>query len=212
MEKISGILIGLILIFGLAGIANATPYIFDMGGDSWVDTSGTNDVLKMYANTNPDLDDTIFGLEENESYTFYFATFGTNEGWINNDDVNPGALTAYVNFDNPALTQAIGGTSIGFSTYCHFTQGWNLIWDDPVVVNFGEGGQFAIELSDVGYASWFWQGPDGYDFCKCCCHPGTADVYTTVTLDSIPVHVPGTLILLGSGLIGLASFRNRFKR
>jgi|GEM_PF-584572 len=211
MKKIS-LLVVTILVFGLVGIANATPYIFDMGEDSLVDTSGTNDVLKMYANVNPDLDDITFGLEENESYTFYFATFGTNEGWINDDDVSPGEVTAYVDFDNPALTQAIDGTSIGFSAYWHFKQGWNLTWNNPVSVNFSEGGQFAIELSDVGYASWFWQGPDGYDCCCCCCGPGTADVYATVTLNSTPVPVPSTLLLFGSGLVGLAGLRKRFKK
>jgi hypothetical protein len=185
------------LLLGLFRLSVAAPYLFDMGAGSWVDTSGTNTYLKTEAKVNADLDSIIFSLDEGQSRSFYFARFYTKETWINQDDLNPGTLTAYVDFDNPDLMPAIGGTSIGFSANWNFTQGWNLTWVDPVIVNFGKGGQFAISLSDVGYTSWFWQGPDGCG----------ADVEATVTLNHAPVPLPGTLVLLFSALFGFVGMR-----
>ncbi|MDY6950018.1 MAG: PEP-CTERM sorting domain-containing protein [Thermodesulfobacteriota bacterium] len=202
------------LVLGLVEMAGA--YAFDMGGDSWVDTSGTTGVLGMHAAVNPTLDNQLFSLDPGESHRFFYATLGTTESWINSDDINPGSLTAHIDFDNPDLTQAIGGLSVGFSAYWGFKQGWNLTWQDPVIIDFGTGGQFAIELSDVGYQTWWWQGPDG-----------SADVWATVTLCSEPESVqtrvepgdgafvpePSTILLVGTGLVGLAGLgRHRLGR
>ncbi len=197
-KRFLALLYTMALLLGMVDVCGAASYSFDMGDNSSVDTSGTNTVLEMQADVNPNLGDIIFSLEEGESYSFYFATFYTTEGWINNDDLNPGTLIAYVDFNNPDLFQAIGGESIGFSCLWHFVQGWHLTWDDPVVVNFGDDGQFTAELSDVSYSSWFWQGPDGY-----------ANVDATITLNSAPVPVPSAILLLASGLAGLAGFGRR---
>ena len=179
------------------GNAAAAIYPFNMGPGSSIDTSGTNDVLRMdVVNINPQLDDIIFSLEVGQSHSFYFATIGTTESWINRDDIDPGVVTASLVFDNPVLVQVIGGESVGFSCLWHFFQGWNLTWEDPVNIVLNSGLDFSVELSDVGYKSWFWQGPDG-----------TANICATVTLNAVPL--PTTLFLFGSGLLGLIAIRRR---
>ena len=65
MKKLLVFLCAILLVFGATGIAGATPYTFDMGADSSIDTSGTNAVLAMYAILNPNLDDIIFSIPNN---------------------------------------------------------------------------------------------------------------------------------------------------
>lgn len=187
------------IIVGMSFTPGALAYTFVLGPDSEIDTSGTNHVLGLEALQMADLSG--FRLEDmavGESRSFYFATIGTNENWINRDDIFPGQVNATIDFVEPNVSPAVGGLSVGFSGFFWFSQGWNLFWRDPVNVE-ADGVDFDIELEDVGYMSWFWQGPDG-----------TADVTATITLNSLEaVPVPAAAWLLGTGLVGLIVVRRR---
>ena len=202
MNRFFSFLVGLFLVFSNAGIAGA--YSFDMGPDSTVDVSGTQNALELYATINPDLENMLFDLEEGQSQQFFFAKIGTTENWINADDTKTANVTANIDFEIPDLIQGVQGESIGFSAALHYFQGWNLTWDDPVYVDFGHmnSGRFSIELSDIAGLSDWWQGPSG-----------SADVFARITLESAPVPEPGTMILFGLGLVGLAgATRKKFMK
>ena len=185
------------IIVGVFSAATASAYTFVLGPDSSIDTSGTNDVLRLEV-LDMAHDLTLKDVEIGVPRTFYFATIGTNESWINRDDIEPGTVEATVDFLTPPVSPAVGGESVGFSGFFSFFQGWNLIWDDPVNV-VADGIDFDIELKDVGYTSWFWQGP-----------AGTADILATITLNSVEaVPVPAAVWLLGTGLVGLIVVRRR---
>jgi hypothetical protein len=210
LPKILVFLCTMSLIFGVAGISTATPmsYEFQMGDDSYIDTSGTADPgLVMWTTVYSSVHNMVFPLNEGESKTFLFARIGTHEDWINDDDLVPSDITAYIDFDVPDITGEIPGTTVGFAGSFHFFQGWSLVWEDVDPIEFGIGGLFSLELTDASYRSGLWLGPDGL------CGNAYANVYATVTLEKAPSPIPepATMLLLGSGLIGLATFgRKKF--
>ena len=136
-----------------------------------------------------------------ESYTFHFATIGTTESWVNpgEDDTNPGKLIATLDFDNPDLEEGVVGASLGVSLFFGTVQGWDVTWEGPVEVSFGDGGKFSISLSNASYRGLL--SPAGTDC-----------VDATVTLIAEPVPLPGAVWLLGSGLLFLTGAVRRFRR
>ena len=200
-----------VAMFAAASASMALPIDFEMGNGSWIDTSNTVAALELWAQVYPSVGSEAFSLNPGESYTFLFAQVGTNESWINADDLALSSVTAHLDFDVPTLVGSVPGFSAGFSGLFQYTQGWTLTWNDPVLVNFGGDGLFTIELSDATYSSGFWMGPNGGP-----CGDGYADIYATVTLidgPSItpfdPIPEPATMSLLGLGLAGLA-LRRKF--
>ena len=200
MKKVLGLLVVGLMVIGLAGSAAAYSYNFDMGAGSFFDGDAFTDPgLVMYANLNANLDSLNFTLSSGGSTTFYFATLGTLENDIEwgEDDVEQ-SIVAHVDFDDPDLIAAIGGTSVGFAGTLKFCQGWIVTWEDPVAINMGNGNWLTLDLSDASFGNDWWQGPDGEDC-----------IDLTVSYEHVPV--PAAVWLLGSGLVGLAGLRRKFR-
>lgn len=205
MKRLSVVMMALLMIFYLYGKVDVVFFTFKMGSNSSIDTSGTQDVLSMYVNMNPNLENEIFTLNNLESHTFLFATIGTTEPWVNNDDLHSGNMVASVHFDNPQLTHTINGISTGLRSSFYFTQGWNVAWEGTKTIDLSDNWNFSIALSDASYCNWFWQGPSG-----------STNIYATVQLNAVDVNAvdvpePTVILLFGIGLFTFAGFFRRWK-
>jgi PEP-CTERM motif len=143
-------------------------------------------------------------LQVGQSHTFaLFDLFASNESTVNSDDTTPQPITVQFAFNPPNASGPLSGNTVGgtFNILCLPFVGcvlqsqWaNVTWNNPLTLNFGNGGQFTVALSDATFAS----GLNGLQ-------QNGATIDATLTYTAAPVPEPATLLLFGTGALGLAA-------
>jgi hypothetical protein len=193
MKKFSVFLCAIVLVLVIVGIAGAIPIDFDLSGKdssvvlSNVSTWGWTSVTAEIVAT---LENEIFTLNHGESYTFDFFEV-TVEGF----GFGIADVTATLALDKPPSSGSGDGFGGWFTLFGWFSAGF-LTWDtQPETVILDNGDYFDIIFHNI--LDW---GPNPSKI-----------VEATITAHGAPVPEPATMLLLGTGLVGLAGIgRKKF--
>ncbi len=146
-------------------------------------------------NEQKDIDDVNFTLNDGESYTFDFFEIIVG-GFFGGGTATVEATLA---FDNPA--SASSGTGSGnWFTFLGIVSSGSLAWTvqpDPVVLSTGE--YFEIEFSDI----------QDFGIGNSAMVDATITAHGAPVIEPAPIPESATMLLLGSGLMGLAGFRRK---
>lgn len=142
---------------------------------------------------------------------FDVLTIGTTEGTVNTnfpfpggEDITPYPISVTFTFTDPAGASGlpVSGSTGGFYTLNPFSScgifagGCGYVdWGAPSVFNFGNGGQFSVELFDTTFGT-----------------PGNSNVTARFTLlnnSAVPEPATWAMMLIGFGVVGTAMRRRQ---
>jgi hypothetical protein len=186
---------------GLASIAAAEPVYFDLAASpessvsvNLTDKSCLLSNCGVVAALNPNLDNLTKTLSAGQSWSFNFFSldfYGIGAG--------SGTINAALGFDAPSDAPTATGSGGGSFLSAFFFSAGNLIWtQQPGIFTLANGSSYSVKFQDLYGVSL----------------GDNVNVRALLTLNSEPTSVPepGTLALLGLGLLGTGLAKRKLAR
>jgi len=200
MKRLLVFLCAIALVFTIVGTAGAIPIDFNIAGDSVSGDNPYSDVsvgiisdwggFSISADLVENLDDQEFSLSDGEEEIIDFFTL-TGTG------IGTASINAVLAFELPVVPAVNDNVWAAVNFTGSVTEGV-LSWGNmPQTIMLSNGDSFTVQ---------FEEGLLGMD--------GTPDIISaTITAHAAPVPEPSTVMLVGTGLLGMIAFgRKRFNK
>ncbi|MEE9543652.1 MAG: PEP-CTERM sorting domain-containing protein [Thermodesulfobacteriota bacterium] len=213
MRKISALIVAVVAVFALAGHAKAAPMYYQFDGTASSITDDAGIIADAFG--------VAFGVGSAVTYTFIVDFNADGTQTLNDGTVNTIADTAEKDFfyadyvSGDALWQKDGGTFNDPDDVAEYNNGLNSLLGTEGSLYGNSADDYLKIYSPFNFVPDWAIGDIARGFNRLADSTGAFSLlYSNLTLTSItPTSVPepSTLLLLGSGLAGLAFVRRRFK-